>query len=113
MERTYSCTSGLIHWASKSALTGVASFSASEARKASCASGEVSCPLISLSIPKIFCRNAAISVTLRSNTVGWSMATLIALDLGRLGVLHRQAAVRDDIAVGHFPGHEHPELHGG
>ena len=54
---------------------GVASFSASEARKASCASGEVSCPLISLSIPKIFCRNAAISVTLRSNTVGWSMAT--------------------------------------
>ena len=75
VERTYSCTSGLIHWASKSALTGVASFSASEARKASCASGEVSCPLISLSIPKIFCRNAAISVTLRSNTVGWSMAT--------------------------------------
>ena len=50
-------------------------FSASEARKASCASGEVSCPLINLSIPKIFCRNAAISVTLRSNTVGWSMAT--------------------------------------
>lgn len=44
--------------------------------------------------------------------MGWSMATLIALDLGRLGVLHRQAAVRDDIAVGHFPGHEHPELHG-
>lgn len=75
VERTYSCTSGLIHWASKSELTGVASFSASEARKASCASGEVSCPLISLSIPKIFCRNAAISVTLRSNTVGWSMAT--------------------------------------
>lgn len=37
---------------------------------------------------------------------------LIALELGGLGVLHRQAAVRDDIAVGHLPGHEHPELHG-
>ena len=71
----YSCTAGLIHWASRSVLTGVASFSASEARKASCASGEASCPLISLSMPKIFCRSAAISVTLRSNTVGWSMAT--------------------------------------
>ena len=43
---------------------------------------------------------------------GLEHGDLIALDLGRLGVLHRQAAVRDDIAVGHFPGHEHPELHG-
>ena len=37
---------------------------------------------------------------------------LIALDAGGLGVLHGQAAVRDHVAVRHFPGHEDPELHG-